>query len=526
VVAAILRLENIEQPFIDDLAWRQSSDAMMAENFYRKSWNIFYPRVNWTGSAPGYQGREFQTVTYLAALLYLFLGQQDWIGRSVALVFGLWGIFALYQLVRSVSDDRRAVIAAAVMALIPGGIMLERSFIPDPVMVALVTTSLWLFVRYLQSDSTIYLILAGVVGALGNLTKIPGLIVGLPMIYAALSILGRKHRLCRKRIVLMLTVAFASLLPVIAYYLWARHLALTYPPHHFAGEGNWLWDHGLKEWFKQQYFLPRLFETLKRMWTVSVVALAFIGLFFPPRDLQDVGASEDASFAKENSQKSPWLFHWWAAAGVVYYLIGALELLENPSNFHILSPAAAALCANAIMAITFFLAKRLAARGRFAESRFAKARFAKSRFAEAMIVLSILAVIAVSAYRGRRLHSAYAEESYRLGLALRAVSQPDELVVALGNAIGCPVAIYYSGRRGWLFPPFEETKDYNQLPDDDEAIRIFEKLRASGANWFGVVAERKERLLKDRPRFFEHVTRTCEAKQVSPWGAVYRILPL
>src|SRR5215211_1838749 len=150
VIAAILRLENIEQPFIDDLAWRQSSDAMMAENFYRKSWNIFYPEVNWTGSAPGYQGREFQTVTYITALLYLFLGQQDWIGRAVALGFGLWGIFALYQLVRRVWDEQRAIIAAAVMALLPGAIKLDRSFIPDPAMVALVTTSLWLFVLYLQ----------------------------------------------------------------------------------------------------------------------------------------------------------------------------------------------------------------------------------------------------------------------------------------------------------------------------------------------------------------------------------------
>ena len=71
----------------------------MADNFYDTNWNIFYPEVSWGGDGPNYQGREFQTVSYLAALLYVIVGQQDWVGRSVAVMFGLWGIFALYQLV-------------------------------------------------------------------------------------------------------------------------------------------------------------------------------------------------------------------------------------------------------------------------------------------------------------------------------------------------------------------------------------------------------------------------------------------
>jgi hypothetical protein len=96
VVAAILRFNHINQPLTDLFSWRQSSTAMMAENFYRRNWNIFYPEVNWTGPGPNYQGREFQTVSYIAALLYVIFGQQDWVGRSIAVMFGLWGIFALY----------------------------------------------------------------------------------------------------------------------------------------------------------------------------------------------------------------------------------------------------------------------------------------------------------------------------------------------------------------------------------------------------------------------------------------------
>src|SRR4029078_7868460 len=116
VIAAALRLNNITQPFIDDNAWRESSVAMMAQNFYQKSWNIFYPEVNWVGPGPGYQGREFQTVTYITALFHLLFGQHDWIGRCLRVTFGLLGIFALHQLVRLLWDKRLAIIAAALMA--------------------------------------------------------------------------------------------------------------------------------------------------------------------------------------------------------------------------------------------------------------------------------------------------------------------------------------------------------------------------------------------------------------------------
>src|SRR5262249_26585156 len=70
LVGALLRLEYITEPFFDKFSWRESSTAMMAQNFYRGHWNILYPEVDWGGPGPNYQGREFQVVTYVAAVLY------------------------------------------------------------------------------------------------------------------------------------------------------------------------------------------------------------------------------------------------------------------------------------------------------------------------------------------------------------------------------------------------------------------------------------------------------------------------
>jgi hypothetical protein len=128
VAAAILRLNQIDQPFTDGISWRQSDTATIADNFYKGNWNIFYPEVSWNEPGENYVGYEFQTVTYIAALLYRLFGQHDWVGRTVAVMFSLWGIFALYQLVRPVWDEERAITTAAIMALLPESIFIERSF--------------------------------------------------------------------------------------------------------------------------------------------------------------------------------------------------------------------------------------------------------------------------------------------------------------------------------------------------------------------------------------------------------------
>lgn len=108
-VAAIVRFHQIDQPFIDCVNWRETDTASIADNFYRGNWNIFYPAISWNGPEPNYVGYEFQTVTYIAALVYRLVGQHDWVGRTVAVLFGLWSIFAFYQLVRRVWDEERAI---------------------------------------------------------------------------------------------------------------------------------------------------------------------------------------------------------------------------------------------------------------------------------------------------------------------------------------------------------------------------------------------------------------------------------
>ncbi|HEY9623213.1 MAG TPA: glycosyltransferase family 39 protein [Crinalium sp.] len=514
ILAAILRFNHITQPFTDYINWRQASTAMMAENYYRRNWNIFFPEISWDGPGPSYNGREFQTVTYLAALIYRVVGQHDWVGRSIAVLFGLWGIFALYQLVRRVWGEKHALLSAAVMALIPGSIYFDRSFLPDPAMVSLVVTSVWMFVAYLQTERSRYLLLASVIGCWGFLTKITGLIVGIPMLYALGAIWIAQRKLANRQFLLIISASILTLLPVTAYYLWAKHLATHYPPYHFAGGGNWLWDNGLQSWLKEQYFLPGavwVFDTW--LWTKPIIVLVLLGLIIRPPHHQynhpSAPSPELANTAQKNS--APWLFHWWIMAGIIYYLIGAKELVPNSWNFHILNPAAAALSAHAILSLASFFSKH---------------------WKPATLVTVALSLFLIGAIGHYGLKTVYnpsspslnATQSYKLGLALRQISQPDDLVVTVANDIGSPIAIYYSRRRGWTFPPAINDIDWSKLPEDDQiSIRAFETLRDKGADWLGIVAEHFEEIWGKHPKLVKHIETTCQFQAKSQDWVIYRI---
>ena len=514
VIGALLRFNNITQPFTDAFSWRQASTAMMASNFYHRSWNIFYPEVSWTGASLGYQGREFQTVSYIAALLYTVTGEHDCVGRTVAALFGVWGIFALYQLVRRVWDEEHGLLSAAVLALLPSSVFIDRSFLPDPAMVALMTTSVWMLVAYLQTDRLTFLVLAGITGTGGLLTKLPGLVVSFAMIYATLTILQAREKLNQRKLAVISIVAILSVLPVIAYYVWALHLGRAYPPYHVAGDGNWLWNQGLRRWLDQRYFLPRLSPIFNHwLWTPPVIVLVMLGIIFPFLGLRPGENSGEFESRGNISPKAPWLFHWWLFGAVPCYLIAAKELVSNVWNFEIINPAAAALASHAVITIALFTTKITPA-------------FIRSLLKATIVAVSLATIAVFGARLLERLYYPYSKQSYELGLALREASHPRDLVVTIPNNLGNPIAIYYSRRRGWPFPPPTPVRDIIELPrDDSESIQMFEQLRIQGATWLGIVAAQQGFLRREHPLLMAHFERSSRLYRRDPKWVIYSILP-
>ena len=81
-------------------------------------------------------------------VLYHVFGQHDWVARSVGVAFGLWGIFAFFRLTDLLFGRSKALVCAAILAVAPGAVFTDRSFLPDPVMLSLILTCVWLFVTH------------------------------------------------------------------------------------------------------------------------------------------------------------------------------------------------------------------------------------------------------------------------------------------------------------------------------------------------------------------------------------------
>lgn len=522
VVATLLRCDQIHQPFIDGFSWREASTAMMAHNFYQTNWNIFFPQVDWGGAGPNYQGREFQTVSYITALLYVIFGQQDWVGRSVAVVFGVWGIFALYQLVRLVWDEKHALVSAAVMAILPGSIFIERSFLPDPVMVSLMTTCLWMLVRHLKTNKLQYLLLASFFGIWGSLTKITGLIVGIPAIYVVFATLRGKPENIRKMMKISL-VMLLSCLPIISYYLWARYLATHYPPYHFAGDGFWLWDDPHLLW-ERKFFLPQLWRILKQwLWTRAGIVFVFLGLFSLPPKINENLKNVPSSYG-DARELSPikWLFHWWLLGFMFFLLIGSHELYANVWNLHMVNPIAAVLGARGIIVISQLTTKVITS---FSPRIPQKIRL-KLPLLVIVFCLMILTLIGEKSLNHYHLNNWYAEQSYKLGLALSQTSHPGDLVVTIAHSVGDPVAIYYSHRRGWTFDLADNYpagySDTELPPNEDILIEGIKKFQKRGADWLGIVGVHQEQINQKYFRLKSYLANNLQLTKINSEFTIYR----
>ena len=200
VVAVALRLGDLTQPLTDWFTWREASTAMMADNLPKNGWSPFWPEVSWNGDRPGYQGREFQLLTYVAAYLDHVLGWRDWHGRLAAMLFGLVTVTSLHNLVLRLRNSWDARAAALIYALLPAAIVVDTSYLPDPAMVAFVTLALWLLVKGLQEHHPVTLWTAAGAGILGILAKLPALAALPAAFYIVWCVPTKLAR--RKRIVL------------------------------------------------------------------------------------------------------------------------------------------------------------------------------------------------------------------------------------------------------------------------------------------------------------------------------------
>ncbi len=494
LAAAALRVDGIHEPLTDRFSWRESSTAMMADNFELRNPNILFPEVSWSGPGLSYQGREFQVVSWTTAQLYRVFGWHDWFGRLVAASFGILGIFSLHQLIARVWDEPHALAGAMMMAILPGAILIDRSFLPDPAMLGLVLAGSWMFVAWLQTDRMWRLAAAVLLLTLGVLAKSPGAAVVAPLGYAAAVILRRSGGVWRRKLLLLGAAAVAVIVPVVAYYRWAAYLGRTYPPYHMAGHG-FAWD-SLVGFVQHDFYAHEALHHATWLLTLPVILLAGVGLLARP---------------PQGPSGARWFFHAWLAGAGVIFLLAAEELTNNPWNFLIFLPPAAVFAGAALLAI-----------GRMGQPVTSLAGWARG----AVVVLVVL--WGWFSHTGQMRQPVH-QNAYALGMKLKALSGPSDLVITAPTEAGNPVSIYYSRHRGWLHPAGGGSRDWTLFIDDPKAIAEVRALRAHGARWFGATKDARDReghlLTEHNPQLIAYLDQTARRVVDDPVMTIWRLSP-
>ena len=263
----------------------------------------------------------------ISSCLNQVFGTRDWHGRLVAVLFGLLTTFALYRLAAILRNPREGIAAAGIYALSPGAAMVDRSYLPDPAMVGLLTTALWCLAEGLNTGSKARLTFGAILGILAILAK-PAAAITIPAaIYLLVQLPHREG--WGPRVQFFGLWLFAAACMAGSYFAWAIYLGRTYPPFHIAGNWSVPWVSQAAEWF---YIHRFFYETVLSLWTPIILFLAVLGT------MRFIGSPPDGV-----GERVPLFFPIWLFCCVLLYLAISAELVDNPWNLHVADPALAAM---------------------------------------------------------------------------------------------------------------------------------------------------------------------------------------
>jgi len=254
VLGAGLRLLWIETPLLDGHRWRQVDTAAIARNLYEVQFNPFYPQVDW-GGLHGYVETEFPLLPTLTAALYYALGEQDHLGRIVAVLFSVATIVATYALGAELLGAAGGGLAAAFLfAVSPAAVFFGRTFMPDAPMLFFWVAGVLGFVRYFKRGDRRALWLGSAAAALACLGKLPAVMMFAPIAAAAFQ--ARRWSVLRDRqflAALAVPLVIAAAWYLHAYLLFRQtgltfgilaHPAKTYPLSVAPGP----WQYAFSKW--------------------------------------------------------------------------------------------------------------------------------------------------------------------------------------------------------------------------------------------------------------------------------------
>ncbi|MGC4063245.1 MAG: glycosyltransferase family 39 protein [Polyangiaceae bacterium] len=203
--------------------WRQAETQSIALNFLLEP-NVFFPRINWGGSGPGYVESEFQLYAGIVALGMAIFGRSESVGQWVSLLAMAGAAAILFKAVRRYYGDFAGLMSVLVMLGSRNAVHLGSAVMPDALCALFYAASLERFLAFIEGERRGALLWSAMFLALAGLVKPIALGGGLAQ--ALIIFAYRREWLKSKQV----WFAWGAVLLVIVAYLF--HAAELH--HHFG----------------------------------------------------------------------------------------------------------------------------------------------------------------------------------------------------------------------------------------------------------------------------------------------------
>jgi len=215
-----VRFINLGQPILDGAALRQLMTASVSKFLFMEGIsfeNILYPRFYAIEPAWYYMVEMPVYNTLMALLCKVYGSHEEWIGRSVSILFsGLAGIYFYLFLINHTSD-RIAKIALILYCISPLSIIYTKAIQPNPSMLFFLMATIYYFDKYLTEPRAKTYCMTILFGAILFVLNVSVLTIGLLLLCLAIRKYGARFFVDIKNY-------FMALCMLIPCLLWIKHV--------------------------------------------------------------------------------------------------------------------------------------------------------------------------------------------------------------------------------------------------------------------------------------------------------------
>ncbi len=447
LVFFLIRLIGITNPPLDIAhSWRQVTGNMVSRNFLEIDANILYPRVDMAGEKSGITGTEFPLLNYLIYLVSVVFGWQHWYGRLIVLIISSIGCLYFFKIVRKLWGEKTSFFATLLL-LSSNWFIYSRKIMPDTFSVSLVLIGIYYTLVFIDKKNIMHLLLGGVLILCGGLSKIPALLVAIPLVTVFWDSEINRHTKTN----LFLCFSIVGLPIVFWYFYWVPYLVEKYGYwHYYMGTNlmNGLLEitHDLRGVAEKFYF-----DALK----FSGFILFIFGLWI--------------LFFKNRKTKMLHLLKWMVVIEIIFF---GLFMIKAGRNFWV----------HSYYIIPFVPIMALIA-------GYGLANISSRKIAFTVLLIVILEGIANQQHDFKIDTTQLDRNEYKKWADT--FSKKEELFVINGG--NNPKDLYFTHRKGWSIEPSNATN-----------IHLIDSLSKCGAKYLWIVKKENPFLKISKPIVFEN----------------------